>query len=48
MTRQSNSPTEKGQEEITANEQLKTDISNTSKQKFITTVIRILPGLEKT
>ena len=47
MPRQRNSPLKKEQEETTARDLLKTDISNISEQKFRITVIRILAGLEK-
>jgi len=39
MTRWRNSPQKKDQEEITARDLLKTDISNMSEQEFRTTVI---------
>ena len=40
-------PKKKHQEEITARDLLKTDISKISEQEFRTTVIRLLAGLEK-
>ena len=47
MTRQSNSPPKKDQEEITARDLLKTDLSNISEQELRETVIRIPSRLEK-
>ena len=47
MKRWRNSPQKKDQEEITARDLLKTDITNISEQEFKTTVIRLIPGLEK-
>ena len=46
MTRRRNSPQKKNQEEITARDLLKTDISSIPEQEFIITVIRIRAELE--
>lgn len=46
MTRWTNSPQKKDQEETTARDLLKTDISNASEQELRTTAIRILAGFE--
>ena len=48
MTKQSNSPQKKVQEEMTARELFKTDINNVSEQEFRITVLRLIAGLEKT
>ncbi|KAF0885224.1 LORF1 protein, partial [Crocuta crocuta] len=42
-----NSPLKKFQEEMTAKELLKTDISNITEQEFRTVVIKLIAGLEK-
>ena len=47
MKRWKNSPQKKDQEEITARDLLKTDVSNISEQEFRTAVIRPLAGLER-
>ena len=47
MTRWRNVPQKNGQEEITIRDLFKTDISNIYEQEFRTTVIRILPGHER-
>ncbi|KAF0881384.1 LORF1 protein, partial [Crocuta crocuta] len=47
MTKRKNSPPKKFQEEMTAEELLKTDISNISEQEFRTIVIKLIAGLEK-
>ena len=47
MTKQKNSPQKKFQEEVTAKELIKTDISNTTEQEFRIIVIKLIAGLEK-
>ena len=47
MTRQRNSPQKKGEEDITAGDLLKADISKISEQEFRLMVTRPLAGLEK-
>ena len=47
MPRQRNSSQKKEQEEVTARNLIKTDISNIPESEFKTTLIRILAGLEK-
>ena len=47
MTRQKNYPQKKNQEETTARDWLRTDLSNISEQEFRITVVRILAGFEK-
>ncbi|KAF0877292.1 LORF1 protein, partial [Crocuta crocuta] len=47
MTKRKNSPLKKFQEEMTAKELLKTDISNITEQEFRTIVIKLINGLEK-
>ncbi|KAF0879974.1 LORF1 protein, partial [Crocuta crocuta] len=47
MTKWKNSPQKKFQEEMTAKELLKTDISNITEQEFRTIVIKLIAGLEK-
>ncbi|KAF0886512.1 LORF1 protein, partial [Crocuta crocuta] len=47
MMKRKNSPPKKFQEELTAKELLKTDISNISEQEFRKTVIKLIAGLEK-
>ncbi|KAF0878141.1 LORF1 protein, partial [Crocuta crocuta] len=47
MTKQKNSPPNKFQEEMTAKELLKTDISNITEQEFRMIIIKLNAGLEK-
>ncbi|KAF0887368.1 LORF1 protein, partial [Crocuta crocuta] len=47
MKKWKTSPLKKFQEEMTAKELLKTDISNITEQEFRTTVIKLIAGLEK-
>ncbi|KAF0877000.1 LORF1 protein, partial [Crocuta crocuta] len=47
MTKRKNSPPKKLQEEMTARELLKTDISNITEQEFRTIIIKVIAGLEK-
>lgn len=47
MTRWTNSPQKTDQEETTARDLLKMDISNASEQELRTTAIRILAGFER-
>ncbi|KAF0872186.1 LORF1 protein, partial [Crocuta crocuta] len=47
MTKRKNSPPNKFQEELTAKELLKTDITNITEQQFRTIVIKLIAGLEK-
>ncbi|KAF0877630.1 LITD1 protein, partial [Crocuta crocuta] len=47
MMKQKNSPPKKFQEELTAKEQLKTDICKITEQEFRTIVIKLIAGLEK-
>ncbi|KAF0880766.1 LORF1 protein, partial [Crocuta crocuta] len=47
MMKWKNSPPKKLQEEMTARELLKTDISNITEQKFRTIIIKLIAGLEK-
>ncbi|KAF0875346.1 LORF1 protein, partial [Crocuta crocuta] len=47
IMKRKNSPPKKFQEELTAKELLKTDISNITEQQFRTIVIKLIAGLEK-
>ena len=47
MTKRKNSPQEKLQEVVTANELIKTDLSNITEQEFRIIVIKLTSGLEK-
>ena len=47
MTKQKNSPQKKLQEVATANELIKTDLSNIMEQEFRIVVIKLIPGHEK-
>ena len=47
MTKRKNSPQKKLQEVATANELIKTDISNVTEQEFRIIAIKLIAGLEK-
>ena len=47
MTKRKNSPQKELQEVATANELIKTDISNIMEQEFTLIVIKLIAGLEK-
>ena len=47
MTKRKNSPQKQFQEVSTANELIKTDLSNITEQEFRIIVIRLIPGLEE-
>ena len=47
MMKRKNSPQKKLQEVATANELIKTDLSNTTEQEFRIIVIKLIAGLEK-
>ncbi|KAF0878278.1 LORF1 protein, partial [Crocuta crocuta] len=47
MTKRKSSPPKKFQEELTAKELLKTDISKITEQEFRTIIIKLITGLEK-
>ena len=48
MMKRKNSPQKKFQEEVTAKELIKTDLSNITEQEFRIRVIKLIAGLEKT
>ena len=47
MTKRKNSPQKRLQEVVTANELIKSDLSNTKEQEFRITVIKLIARLEK-